>query len=141
MVPCRPSSPRLPGTSECGWASAGFGAGASARLRFARVCVRGSLHRVRGLTGGAPRPPRPGTRTLEHQSLERDVLDRAVPTPTIDDGQGLPTHRAARSPSHRTPARFFVATAPLAADGTLNVSPKGLDAFAVLDRRTVRIST
>jgi Pyridoxamine 5'-phosphate oxidase len=32
---------------------------------------------------------------------------------------------------------FFVATAPLAADGHLNCSPKGLDTFAILDRRTV----
>ena len=32
---------------------------------------------------------------------------------------------------------FFVATAPLAADGHLNCSPKGLDSLAVLDPRTV----
>jgi len=32
---------------------------------------------------------------------------------------------------------FFVATAPLAADGHVNLSPKGLDTFAVLDERTV----
>ena len=32
---------------------------------------------------------------------------------------------------------FFVGTAPLAADGHLNVSPKGLDTFAVLDPREV----
>ena len=32
---------------------------------------------------------------------------------------------------------FFVATAPLAAGGHVNVSPKGLDAFAILDPRTV----
>ncbi len=32
---------------------------------------------------------------------------------------------------------FFVATAPLAADGHVNVSPKGLDTFRVLDPRTV----
>ena len=32
---------------------------------------------------------------------------------------------------------FFVATAPLAADGHVNLSPKGLDGFAVLDPRTV----
>jgi hypothetical protein len=32
---------------------------------------------------------------------------------------------------------FFVATAPLAADGHLNCSPKGLDTFAVLDQHTV----
>ena len=32
---------------------------------------------------------------------------------------------------------FFVATAPLAADGLVNCSPKGLDSFAVLDSRTV----
>lgn len=32
---------------------------------------------------------------------------------------------------------FFVATAPLAPDGHINVSPKGLDAFAVLDNGTV----
>jgi Pyridoxamine 5'-phosphate oxidase len=32
---------------------------------------------------------------------------------------------------------FFVATAPLAAAGHLNCSPKGLDTFAVLDPRTV----
>jgi len=32
---------------------------------------------------------------------------------------------------------FFVATAPLAAAGHVNLSPKGLDSFAVLDGRTV----
>ncbi len=32
---------------------------------------------------------------------------------------------------------FFVATAPLAADGLVNLSPKGLDTFAVLDGRRV----
>ena len=32
---------------------------------------------------------------------------------------------------------FFVATAPLAADGHINVSPKGLDTLRVLDGKTV----
>jgi hypothetical protein len=32
---------------------------------------------------------------------------------------------------------FFVATAPLAADGLVNLSPKGLDSFAILDPLTV----
>jgi hypothetical protein len=32
---------------------------------------------------------------------------------------------------------FFVATAPLSVEGHVNVSPKGLDTFAVLDPRTV----
>lgn len=32
---------------------------------------------------------------------------------------------------------FFVATAPASVDGHLNLSPKGLDTFAVLDPRTV----
>jgi hypothetical protein len=32
---------------------------------------------------------------------------------------------------------FFVATAPLRADGNLNLSPKGLDSFRILDPRTV----
>ena len=32
---------------------------------------------------------------------------------------------------------FFVATAPLAADGHVNLSPKGLDTFRVLDRHAV----
>ena len=32
---------------------------------------------------------------------------------------------------------FFVATAPLAADGHVNVSPKGMDSFRVLGPRTV----
>lgn len=32
---------------------------------------------------------------------------------------------------------FFVATAPLAADGLINCSPKGLDSFRVLDDHTV----
>jgi hypothetical protein len=32
---------------------------------------------------------------------------------------------------------FFTATAPAGADGHVNVSPKGLDTFAVLDGRTV----
>ena len=32
---------------------------------------------------------------------------------------------------------FFVATAPLASDGNLNLSPKGLDSFRILGPRTV----
>jgi hypothetical protein len=32
---------------------------------------------------------------------------------------------------------FFVATAPLAADGHINLSPKGLNSFAIVDPRTV----
>lgn len=32
---------------------------------------------------------------------------------------------------------FFVATAPLAADGHVNLSPKGLDSLRILDDRTV----
>ena len=32
---------------------------------------------------------------------------------------------------------FFVATAPLATDGMVNCSPKGLDSFAILDGKTV----
>jgi hypothetical protein len=32
---------------------------------------------------------------------------------------------------------FFVATAPLSADGHVNVSPRGLDCLSVLDERTV----
>lgn len=32
---------------------------------------------------------------------------------------------------------FFVATAPLASDGLVNVSPRGLDSFSVLDAHTV----
>ena len=32
---------------------------------------------------------------------------------------------------------FFVATAPLAQDGLVNLSPKGLDSFAILDPLTV----
>jgi hypothetical protein len=32
---------------------------------------------------------------------------------------------------------FFVATAPLSAEGCVNVSPKGYESFAVLDERTV----
>lgn len=32
---------------------------------------------------------------------------------------------------------FFVATAPLAGDGLVNLSPKGLDSFRILDGRTV----
>ena len=32
---------------------------------------------------------------------------------------------------------FFVATAPLSAEGHVNLSPKGLDSFRVLDDRTV----
>lgn len=32
---------------------------------------------------------------------------------------------------------FFVATAPLAADGRINLSPKGMDTFAVVDAQTV----
>ena len=32
---------------------------------------------------------------------------------------------------------FFVATAPLAGDGLINVSPKGYDAFRILDSKTV----
>lgn len=32
---------------------------------------------------------------------------------------------------------FFVATAPLSGDGLINVSPKGLDSFRILDEHTV----
>lgn len=32
---------------------------------------------------------------------------------------------------------FFVATAPLSSEGNLNVSPKGLDSFRIVDPRTV----
>src|SRR5690348_15534336 len=32
---------------------------------------------------------------------------------------------------------FFVATAPLAGDGLVNLSPKGLDSFRILDEGTV----
>ena len=32
---------------------------------------------------------------------------------------------------------FFVATAPLSAEGLINLSPKGLDTFTILDERTV----
>jgi hypothetical protein len=32
---------------------------------------------------------------------------------------------------------FFVATAPLSAGGSVNVSPKGYDSLAIIDRRTV----
>jgi len=32
---------------------------------------------------------------------------------------------------------FFVATAPLSADGSINVSPKGYDSLAIIDERTV----
>lgn len=32
---------------------------------------------------------------------------------------------------------FFVATAPMSADGSVNVSPKGYDSFVVLDNNTV----
>ncbi len=37
----------------------------------------------------------------------------------------------------RAQKMFFVATAPLSAEGHVNVSPKGLDALAVIDERTV----
>lgn len=44
-------------------------------------------------------------------------------------------------PDHRTfieqQPLFFVASAPLLATGHVNLSPKGLDAFRVLDERTV----
>ena len=36
---------------------------------------------------------------------------------------------------------FFVATAPLAGDGHVNMSPKGYDTFRVLDDHTVAYST
>ena len=32
---------------------------------------------------------------------------------------------------------FFVATAPLSADGSVNISPKGYDSLAIIDARTV----
>jgi hypothetical protein len=32
---------------------------------------------------------------------------------------------------------FFVATAPLSAEGSVNLSPKGLDSFSILDSHTV----
>jgi hypothetical protein len=37
----------------------------------------------------------------------------------------------------RAQKMFFVATAPLAADGCINVSPKGYDSFAVIDAHTI----
>jgi hypothetical protein len=37
----------------------------------------------------------------------------------------------------RAQRMFFVATAPLAADGRVNLSPKGHDSFAILDSHTV----
>ena len=43
----------------------------------------------------------------------------------------------ARGASSRRSTLFFVATAPLAADGHVNLSPKGLDTFRILDPRTV----
>ncbi len=42
-------------------------------------------------------------------------------------------HRAFIDAQHM----FFVATAPLAEDGNVNLSPKGLDTFAVLDSKRV----
>ena len=32
---------------------------------------------------------------------------------------------------------YFVGTAPLSGDGHINVSPKGLDSFRVIDRKSV----
>lgn len=32
---------------------------------------------------------------------------------------------------------FFVATAPLASEGSVNVSPKGYDSLAIIDNKTV----
>jgi hypothetical protein len=32
---------------------------------------------------------------------------------------------------------FFVATAPLSADGHVNLSPKGYESFTIIDRATV----
>lgn len=37
----------------------------------------------------------------------------------------------------RAQKMFFVATAPLAADGSVNVSPKGYDSFKIIDDHTV----
>jgi predicted pyridoxine 5'-phosphate oxidase superfamily flavin-nucleotide-binding protein len=37
----------------------------------------------------------------------------------------------------RAQKMFFVATAPLSGDGSVNVSPKGYDSLAVIDERTV----
>lgn len=37
----------------------------------------------------------------------------------------------------RAQQMFFVATAPLSPDGLVNVSPKGLDSFQILDEKTV----
>jgi hypothetical protein len=37
----------------------------------------------------------------------------------------------------RSQKMFFVATAPLSADGSVNLSPKGYDSFAIIDERTV----
>ena len=37
----------------------------------------------------------------------------------------------------RAQQMFFVATAPLADDGSINLSPKGLDSLRILDERTV----
>ena len=45
----------------------------------------------------------------------------------------LPAHRAFIEKQHL----FFVATAPLAAEGHVNLSPKGMDSFRVLDEQRV----
>jgi predicted pyridoxine 5'-phosphate oxidase superfamily flavin-nucleotide-binding protein len=37
----------------------------------------------------------------------------------------------------RAQKMFFVATAPLSADGSVNVSPKGYDSFKIIDDHTV----
>ncbi len=53
----------------------------------------------------------------------------------------MASHHPTLSPEHRrfieAQHLFFVATAPLGADGHVNLSPKGLDSFRVLDERRV----
>ena len=39
----------------------------------------------------------------------------------------------------RSQKLFFVATAPLSAEGSVNISPKGYESLAIIDRKTDRL--
>jgi len=75
-----------------------------------------------------------GSRLLPQRALlPDDRRPRAEATVSKTYDEITPELEAWMSAQHM----FFVATAPLSADGHVNCSPKGLDSFRVLDARTV----
>jgi Pyridoxamine 5'-phosphate oxidase len=66
--------------------------------------------------------------TATGKEKHRNETDMAKLFETIDDSLAAFIQRQ---------QMFFVATAPLAGEGHVNLSPKGLDSFRILDGRTV----